>query len=140
MIDTRKKLKEPKLSVVDLLLLFEYNGKAADYRISEYKIEEYGYDYLDRIQNLITNGYLKIASSKESLHALTIVQLKEILKDNKQKLSGNKNDLINRVVQNIPTKNYADTCLKFIRQQEKEFWKWKVVRLILKIAERCTDF
>lgn len=119
MIDTRKKLKESKLSVADLLLLFEYNGRTKDYRISEYKIEEYGFDYLERIQNLIANGYLKFGSPEESLQALTIVQLKEILRANKQKLSGNKNELINRVVQNIPAKNYADNLPKIYNATQK---------------------
>ena len=89
--------------------------------------EVYGDDViLERIQNLITNRYLKFASSEESLRALIIVQLKEILRDNKQKLSGNKNELINQVVrlilkiaENFKFRNISGR--RFIRPARYEF-------------------
>lgn len=95
------------LSVIDLLLLNEYDGKPEGYELSGYKLEEYGRDYRKRVQRLINDGYLKIATPEELLKSLTVPTLKDILRANGQKLSGNKSELISRIVKNVQPEKYA---------------------------------
>ncbi|MBQ7703928.1 MAG: hypothetical protein IJT73_00645 [Selenomonadaceae bacterium] len=51
------------LSVADLLLLNEFDGRQAGYKIPSYRLDEYGYDYLQRVQKLIGTGYLEICAA-----------------------------------------------------------------------------
>lgn len=106
MIDVVK-AKHNLLPVIDLFLLNEFNGRRIDYILPEYALEEYGQDYLARVKRLVRGGWLKIADPQEALKSLTIPQLKDILRLNKQKLSGKKDDLIARIVNNIPSENYS---------------------------------
>ena len=81
-----------KLPVNELLLLGELDGRV-----------EVSAD--TRAEKLIAKGYLVI---EKRLDSLTIPELKEILRRNNQKLSGNKAELIKRIVENVPAENYAD--------------------------------
>ena len=107
------------LPVVDLLLLNEYDGREVDYEPAAYKLEEYGRDYRRRVERLISAGYLKIATPEETLVKLTIPALKNILRTNGQKLSGGKKDLVTRIVENVPSANYARQIPKFYAATER---------------------
>ena len=96
-----------KLPVIDLLLLGEYDGKPIDYELSFTKIEKYGQDYKRRVESLVADGYLACYSSEGNLGHLTIPELKEILRRHNQKLSGKKDELIARIIENIPAENYV---------------------------------
>ncbi len=107
MIDVVKhRQNKNPLPVIDLLLLNEFDGKQENYEIPAYRVEEFGKDYLKRVQRLLNDGYLKFSSTEESLNSLTIPRLKDILRGNNQKLSGNKSELVKRILENIPSKNY----------------------------------
>lgn len=106
------KRREP-LPVVDLLLLKEFDGRRADYVLPEYTLETYGRDWSARVKRLVREGYLQFAEPQDALEFLTIPQLKDILRANKQKLSGKKAELITRILENIPSQNYSKQLPKF---------------------------
>lgn len=88
-----------KLSVRDLFVLVNFVGREVGETLNEYEIEDCGRDYLDRVDWLIIHGYLTYADPPDALQALTIPELKEILRANGQKLSGKKDDLIARIIE-----------------------------------------
>lgn len=60
------------------------------------------------INDLITNEYLKHPSNQELLQTLTIKELKEVLKKDGESVTGNKNDLISKIINkeiNVPIFN-----------------------------------
>ena len=57
------------------------------------------------LESLEKRGFLKWSSKTKILHNLKIKQLKNILTSNKLSTSGNKSDLINRIIDNIPEQN-----------------------------------
>lgn len=87
-----------KLSVRDLFVLERFNGREVNYKIPEYEIEEFGYNYTESLTCLIKRGFMTYAEPKDALNVLTIPKLKEILRANGQKLSGKKDDLIARII------------------------------------------
>lgn len=109
-----------KLPFVNLLLLNEYDGKPTDYQLgSMAKLQLYGREYKHRLEKLMAEGYLTYGTSEDSLNRLTIPALKEILRRNNQKLSGKKDELIARIVKNIPVEKYVDNLSKIYVATEK---------------------
>ena len=107
------------LSVADLLLLGEYDGKATDYTLPDYRLEEYGYNYRERLKWLMFAGYLRIADARDSLANLTVSALKEILRSHGYKISGAKNELVKRILANIEPEKYAEQVPKFYAATER---------------------
>lgn len=107
MVSVQKYYSPKLLPVADLLLLNEFNGRQEGYTLSNYKVEEYGADYLPRVQELIKAGYLEFEGPEGALNALTIPLLKEILRTNNQKVSGNKPELVKRILDNISSEKYS---------------------------------
>lgn len=105
------KRREP-LPVIDLLLLNEFSGRRADYVLPEYELETYGRNWSARVKKLVREGYLQFAEPQDALDFLTIPQLKDILRANKQKLSGKKAELITRILENIPAEKYSESVPK----------------------------
>lgn len=97
-----------RLSVIDLLLLGEYDGKSADYELPFTKIETYGQDYKRRVENLVASGYLACYSGEDNLNKLNLTTLKEILRSNGQKVSGKKDELVTRIIEKVPAEKYVD--------------------------------
>lgn len=91
--------EENSLSVPDLLLLNEFNNRQADNMLTKRK--------LIKVRQLMFEGYLRFATTEETLSFITISELKEILKINDQALKGSKNELVNRIIQNIPLEKYS---------------------------------
>ena len=102
-------LKGRGLSITNLLLLNEVDGLQEDY------VKE----NLSRVEELMGAGYLKIAPPEETLNFLTIPQLKEILRSNNQKVSGSKNELIERILSNIAVEKYSTYLPKIYMATEK---------------------
>ena len=105
------KRREP-LPVIELLLLDKFNGRRTDYILPAYELDEYGYDWSMRVQKLVRKGYLRIAEPQDALQALTVPELKNILRVNGQKLSGKKAELIARIAKNISAEKYSDQVPK----------------------------
>lgn len=91
-------MTKKKLSVRDLFVLERFNGREVGYKIPEYELEKFGYNYTESLTCLIKCGFLTYAEPKDALNVLTVPQLKEILRANGKKLSGKKDDLIARII------------------------------------------
>lgn len=110
MLDTIKR-REP-LPVIDLLILNEFDGRRTDYILPDYALENYTRDWATHVKKLVREGYLQIAEPQEALKTLTIPLLKDILRANGQKLSGKKDELITRIIKNIPPEKYSSQVPK----------------------------
>lgn len=61
----------------------------------------YGINPIKSTEKLIKAGYLAESSPYEALPSLKVSELKEILRNNNLKLSGNKSDLVKRITENV---------------------------------------
>lgn len=88
----------------DIILLWRvflgtFNTKSIYPQYFEYK---YGINGEESLENSINLGYVKKLNATESLDALNINIYKRILEKYDLKKSGKKQDLINRIIENIP--------------------------------------
>lgn len=107
------------LSAIDIFLLDYYDHRSIEELLSEYHQDLTGPDYRERLNWLCKNGYLTIGSPEEALHHLTVPVLKDILRNQKLKLSGKKDVLIQRIIENIPIEKYQAQLPKIYVQSEK---------------------
>lgn len=112
-------LNKSTLPVEDALLLNEYDGREIEFELPEYKLETDGTDYKSRVAKLFENGYLAYGTPKDNLNYLTIAELKEILRANGQKVGGKKEELVNRVAENVPLEKYAERIPRIYKVTEK---------------------
>lgn len=102
------------LNGVDVLGLHYLNGQSENYKLDQ-QFWKYTYSTSsDRIiQTLIDNDFIALRPNvRQSLSNLTVAQLKEILRENDLKVSGNKPDLIKRIVEELPEEELADKLEK----------------------------
>lgn len=97
-----------EISLNDVYLLQHFHKKKVGERLNEWQQERYGSDYLQRLEKLQEEGYITVGSGWDSLFMLTVPELKDILREHGQKVSGKKQDLIERIQLNIPEKEYED--------------------------------
>ena len=85
---------------VDVLVLHYLNGKDENYELNQvFWKERYSANINRIVEKLIRLDYVTLDTDIEkSLSNLKVPDLKEILKENDLKLSGNKKDLINRII------------------------------------------
>lgn len=96
-----------KFRPADIILLHWVDGVAVEsVRFPHYFSDRYNINPLKTVDQLIERGFITIAGPADSLNSLKVTQLKDILKDNSQKISGVKKDLIERIRNNIPVQNY----------------------------------
>ena len=107
------------LSAIDIFLLDYYDHRSIEELLSEYHQDLTGPDYRERLNWLCKNGYLTIGAPEEALHHLTVPVLKDILRNQKLKLSGKKDVLIQRIIENIPIEKYQAQLPKIYVQSEK---------------------
>ncbi|MEB8091891.1 SAP domain-containing protein [Mammaliicoccus lentus] len=105
-----------KLNVHELLVLhlnverkvgdeIKHHGYIVEHRINVMKI----------IDDLINNNYIYKTNTPDfSLNYLKVVELKDILRNNKLKLSGNKAELIDRLLNSLDDDSFNDLNLPFI--------------------------
>lgn len=91
----------------EVILLDWANHKSETASIPAYFKYEYGLNAAKDRHNLIRLGYLTVASPSESLKSLRVPELKDILRENNQKVSGKKPDLIQRITDNIGESSYS---------------------------------
>lgn len=88
----------------EIIFLDYINGRDENFYIPNYWKFDYGIDTNKTIKKLIDLHYLSFEHNlNRNMFKSTIVQLKEILKENELKLSGNKQDLIDRILCNVDT-------------------------------------
>lgn len=100
------------LSAIEIFLLDYYDHRPVDEYLSEYWQSNVGEDYKERLDWLYKKGYLKIGSVEDSLPCLTVPALKDILRSKGFILSGRKDVLIQRILENIPVEDYQDKLPK----------------------------
>lgn len=100
------------LSVIEIFLLDHYDHRPVDEPLSEYWQSNVGEDYKERVEWLYKKGYLKIGSVEDSLPCLTVPALKDILRSKGLILSGRKDVLVQRILENIPVEDYQDKLPK----------------------------
>lgn len=100
------------LSAIEIFLLDHYDHRPVDEPLSEYWQSNVGEDYKERVEWLYKKGYLKIGSVEDSLPCLTVPALKDILRSKGFILSGRKDVLVQRILENIPVEDYQDKLPK----------------------------
>lgn len=78
--------------------------------IPGYWTYEYNINYKKLLTIFLVKEYLKISSAYETLKFLTVEELKDILRENNLKVSGKKNELINRIRENLES-SVLEECL-----------------------------
>lgn len=74
---------------------------ALDLGIPAYWTFDYGIDYKYTIDMLFSNGYIDFFNYNNNFNKYTLVELKDLLRYFNLKVSGNKEVLINRIIENI---------------------------------------
>lgn len=105
-----------KLNVHELLVLhLNVERKIGDEIKHHSYIIEQRIDVMKIIDDLISNNYIyKTNSPNIALYYLKVVELKDILRDNKLKLSGNKADLIDRLLKSLDDNSFKKVKLPYI--------------------------
>ena len=98
-------------TINDVFILDYFNKRPIKFEFPQWQEDEFGTNLGQRLEKLMTNGYLRVNSVVEGLEKLTIPELKAILKTKELKVSGKKIDLINRVSEN------------FIETELAAYWK-----------------
>lgn len=92
----------------DIILLDWSNNKYESITPPQYFKYDYGIDASEHRKMLIRRELLHAASPSESLKALLIPQLKEILRENGEKVSGKKQELIDRITTNLDENQFGE--------------------------------
>lgn len=83
----------------EIILLAWCSGKNTEKKIPNYYIS-YAVDVATSIDKLLNKNFLEYGNYPEQLNALTIPQLRELLKENKIKSKGIKKELVQRLLDN----------------------------------------
>lgn len=83
----------------EIILLAWCSGKNTEKKIPKY-YRSYAVDVATSIDKLLNKNFLEYGNYHEQLNALTIPQLRELLKENKIKSKGTKKELVQRLLDN----------------------------------------
>lgn len=83
----------------EIILLAWCSGKNTEKKIPHY-YRIYAVDVATSIDKLLNKNFLEYGNYHEQLNALTVPQLRELLKDNKIKSKGRKKELVQRLLDN----------------------------------------
>lgn len=94
-------------SKADIYALYVLRGRKDDYRLNDYKWDNlFNISPTGTLERLISNDLLELSDDPQlTLPNLLVSELKAILKNNGQKVSGRKSDLIQRILDNIELNN-----------------------------------
>lgn len=95
----------------DILMLNWLNGQKTNKKIPGYFVECFQINPIASKQKYKERGLLISGSIESRLQTLRIPELKAILKENNQKISGRK-ELINRILQNVDNGSYINSLPK----------------------------
>lgn len=84
----------------EIILLDWCNGKSTDKKFPSYFKSNYDVDVPASIDKLLDKNFLVYGNYYEQLKALTVAKLREVLKDHKNKSSGRKKELVQRILDN----------------------------------------
>ncbi|MDY6084913.1 MAG: hypothetical protein SPI25_06705 [Dialister sp.] len=95
------------LPIKDVLLLDYFNGKPIHFRVPDYKLRIYGSDAELRIDRLFAGGWIRYSKPQETISLLPDKALSDFLKHHGESGQGSHAELVRRVVERIPEKDYA---------------------------------
>lgn len=84
----------------EIILLAWCSAKNTKKKIPHYFYRSYAVDVATSIDKLFNKNFLEYGNYHEQLNALTVAQLRELLKDNKIKSKGKKKELVQRLLDN----------------------------------------
>ncbi|WP_271400973.1 SAP domain-containing protein [Salinicoccus roseus] len=84
----------------EIILLAWCSGKNTKKKIPHYFCRSYAVNVATSIDKLFNKKFLEYGNYHEQLNALTVAQLRELLKDNKIKSKGKKKELVQRLLDN----------------------------------------
>lgn len=91
------------LNYLDAKALEFWNKKRTDFVIPQYYLETaFGRNTGSALDRLLAGGYLEVGSIEKSIAMKTVPELKAILAEKELKTSGNKPELIQRLIDNVP--------------------------------------
>lgn len=104
-VDTDTEIQTPEgaeLNYLDAEALRFWNKKHTDFQIPSYYSETaFGRNVGPALLRLLDNGYLKLGDISQRIALKTVPELKAVLADHELKTSGNKNELVQRLLQNL---------------------------------------
>lgn len=115
----------------DILLLYKSDGKPENDYVPSYLLYDYNINATDEYDNLLGKGYLRWGTPKENLDILKVTDLKNILKFHQLPMTGRKQDLINRICDNLSEDEVStfatDRCYKITESGSALLDKYKNV-------------
>lgn len=91
-----------EISYLDAKALKFWNKKRTDFEVPPYYSENaFGRNVIPALQRLLDTGYLKLGDMEQRISLKTVPELKAILADREMKTSGNKKELVHRLLDNI---------------------------------------
>lgn len=100
--DTVETPEGAKISYLDAKALKFWNKKRTDFEVPPYYSEKaFGRNVVPALHRLLDAGYLELGDMEQRISLKTIPELKAILSDRELKTSGNKKELIHRLLDNI---------------------------------------
>lgn len=85
----------------EVLLIHWIDGKPSNVHFPKYFSYTYGLHPEKSVAKLLREGFITEAASIDALKSLKVVELKEILRENKLKVSGRKQELIDRIGEHL---------------------------------------
>lgn len=99
---------DSELSYMEAKALIFWVGKKTDYKIPKSNYSESAVGNIIEPIRFLERGYLEKSPAADSIELKTVPELKAILADRELKISGNKSELINRIISNIDTDDLED--------------------------------
>lgn len=91
-----------EISYLDAKALKFWNKKKTDFEVPPYYAENaFGRNVVPALQRLLDAGYLELGDMEQRISLKTVPELKAILADRELKTSGNKKELVHRLLDNI---------------------------------------
>lgn len=116
----------------DIIMLWRihFDNFTNESTIPQYFEYRYGVNSDESIELLKKLGYIEVCSAKDSLDALTMPDLKSILKASKLEVKGKKSELLERIMLNISEEEVA---------KEFELRKYRILPEGSKVLEKYDD-
>lgn len=122
---------EDGLTYGDILMLNWLNGQEINKKVPGYFVERFQINPLASKQKYKEKGLLISGSVESGLQTLKVTELKKILKENNQKVSGRKSELIGRIKENINKDQYIRDLPKTYGLSDEVLSLLKKYRLLI---------
>lgn len=104
-VDVDEEVDTPEgaeISYLDAKALKFWNKKKTDFEVPPYYSENaFGRNVIPALQRLLDAGYLELGDMEQRISLKTVPELKAILADRELKTSGNKKELVHRLMDNV---------------------------------------